>query len=445
MTGLILTAIITILILFNALYVGAEFATVSARRSRLAHLADEGNQFARLLVPIVEDPVRLDTYVAACQIGITLSSLVLGFYGQASLTPMIAPYLSALGPVAGATVHSIAATGALLFLTTLQVILGELVPKSIGVQYPERLAMVTVLPMRWSMTIFRPLIWLFNGSGRLLLQVMGLAPSTEKMHVHAPEEILMLVEESTTGGLLDEEEQRLLRNTLRLRELMVRQVMISRTQVLAAPVETPCDELLRTLADSHHSRLPLYEDTIDDIVGIVHLKDLLCLRREAGDHDVREAMRPLPYVPETLPVGEVFALLQREQYHVAVVLDEFGGTAGIVTLEDLIEEIFGELQDEFDVEPPQIQTLSADRVLVRGDTLLEELNTKLDLHVYSDAVDTIGGLMLSEAGHVPAVGEEITAGALTFRVEKMARNRVAAVSVTVPQRRLDEWKQEHAP
>lgn len=441
MTWLIIAAIITILILFNALYVGAEFATVSSRKSRLAKMADEGNRFALMLTPIVDDPVRLDTYVAACQIGITISSLVLGFYGQRALTPIIAPLLSGLGAYSQTAAQSISATVALLFLTTLQVILGELVPKSIGIQYPERLAVLTALPMRWSIAVFRPLIWLFNGSGRLILDALDFDPATET-HVHAPQEIIMLVEESRTGGLLDEQEQRLLNNTLRLRELVVRQVMIPRTQMLAAPADAGCEELLTMLADSRHSRLPLYEESVDDIVGIVHLKDLLCLHREPGTGEVRDAMRDIPFVPETLPVGETLALLQREHYHVAIVLDEFGGTAGMVTLEDLIEEIFGELQDEFDTEQPHVQALSSTRVLVRGDTLLADLNDRLDLSLYHEDVDTIGGLVLSETGHVPRVGDELDMDKLTVRVEKMARNRVAAVSFSLPAETVATWREQ---
>lgn len=442
MTLLVIAAIVTILIFFNALYVGAEFATVSARRSRLVQMAEDGNRLAQTLLPIVEDPVRLDTYVAACQIGITLSSLVLGFYGQAALTPLIGPLLADLGFYSEAAARSIAATSALLFLTTMQVILGELIPKSIGIQYPERLATVTALPMRWSMAVFRPLIWLFNGSGRLILKALNFEQKSE-VHLHAPQEIIMLVEESQSGGLLDQEEQRLLKNTLRLRELAVRQVMIPRTQILAASADASVEELLQTLADSRHSRLPLYEESIDNVVGIVHLKDLLCLHSVGTEELVRTAMREVPHIPETLSVGETFALLQREHYHVAIVLDEYGGTAGMITIEDLIEEIFGELQDEFDTEVPRIQPLGRSRVLVRGDTLLNDINDQLGLSLPEEDVDTIGGLVLSKTGHVPRVGEHIDVNGLQIRVDKMARNRVAAVSFAVPESVLDMFAEEN--
>ena len=443
MSWLIVLAIVTFLILVNALYVAAEFSTVSARRSRLAQLAEEGHAAARLLLPIVEDPIKLDTYVAACQIGITASSLTLGFYGQATLTPSVAQWLARIVEVPAAAVQSVVATGILLFLTFLQILLGELVPKNIGIQYPERLALLTAVPMRWSVVLFRPLIWLFNGSGRLVLRLLGLTPSAEHTHVHAPEEIQMLVEESTAGGVLDQEERRLLINTLRLRELTVRQVMVPRRHMLTAPVDRPCDELFTLLADSPYSRLPLYEGSIDNIVGVVHLKDLLCLH-QAEQQDVRQVMHQAPYVPETMPVEEVLLLLQREHYHVAIVLDEYGGTAGMVTLEDLIEEIFGEIQDEFDEEAPPIQVLFNKRVRVRGDTLIEDLNEWLGLELPNEGVETIGGLILSHLGRVPQEGEEVQIGNVTFRVVAMDGKGVAAVSLAVSPEQLRRLQEELA-
>lgn len=442
MTWLLALAIIAILIFFNALYVAAEFSTVSVRRSRLVKIAEEGNRIAQLLLPIVEDPRRLDTYVAACQIGITASSLTLGYYGQAALTPIIAPLVARLGDVSQTAIQSVVATGTLLFLTTLQVILGELVPKNIGVQYPERLALLTAVPMRWSMALFQPFIWLFNGSGQLILKILGLTPTTEHAHMHSPEEIKFLVEESTAGGLLDAEEERLLTNTLRLRKQIVRQVMIPRIQMLTAPADKPCDELLALLADSPFSRLPLYDESIDDIVGVVHLKDLLCLNRQTGQQDARLVMHTVPFVPATVSVDEVFTLLQRERHHVAIVLDEFGGTAGLVTIEDLVEEIFGELQDEFDVETPPIEVQSGHRVKVRGDMLISTLNEQLNLDLPTEGVDTIGGLVLSELGHVPTQGDEIEAGGITFRVEKMDGRGVTAVSLTVSPEQFQQLEEE---
>ncbi|MCS6845161.1 MAG: hemolysin family protein [Caldilineales bacterium] len=432
---LVVLIVVAALLLVNALYVGAEFATLSARRARLAQMADDGHPLARMILPIVQDPAKLDAYIAACQIGITVSSLILGFYAQATLSPVVAPWLSRLGGLAPAAAASFSATVVLLVLTGFQVILGELVPKNIGVQYPERLALLTAPAMRWSMALFRPLIWLFNGSGQLVLRLMGIQPVREHVHTHSPEEIALLVEESGAGGLLADQERRLIENTLWLGETTVRQLMVPRIRVLAAPVDMPCHELFVLLANSPFSRLPLYQGSLDNVVGVVHLKDLLCLQRCAGPDsgtasapDVRQVMAAPLFVPETMRADEALALLQRRRLHVAVVLDEFGGTAGIVTLEDLIEEIFGEVQDEFDQELPKVRPLPGNRVMVRWDWLVEDLNDVLDLHLPGDEADTVGGLVLSRLGRAPQVGDTVQIGDLTLRVERVEGKAVSAVS-----------------
>jgi putative hemolysin len=253
-------------------------------------------------------------------------------------------------------------------------------------------------------------------------------------HVHEPEEIRMLVEESRAGGLLQREERRLLENTLRLRELTVGEVMLPRVRMVAASVDEPCHILLASLANSTYSRMPLYAGSIDNIVGIVHLRDLLCLSTCAEPQPVRNVMRQVPFVVESASVETVFLQLQEEQDHVAIVVDEFGGTAGMVTLEDLIEEIFGDLQDEFDQEPPAVQVWPDNRVVLRGDTTVEDANYWLDLDLPSGEADTIGGLVLSVLGAVPVVGQAIEVNGLSFRVESMEGHAVGALSVVVEPR-----------
>jgi putative hemolysin len=443
MTWLVVLTTVIILIGFNALYVAAEFATISARRSRVVFLAEEEeNRAAQLLLPFIEDVQQLDTYVAACQIGITVSSLVLGFYGQATISYALAPYLMQLGGVSDIAAASIAATLVLAFLTTLQVVMGELVPKNIGIRYPEQLAMLTVRPLRWSLFLFRPLIWFFNGSGQLILRLFGITSSTAHVHIHAPEEILMLVEESGAGGLLDREQRRLLENTLRLRGLVARQVMIPRTRMFTASVNESVNDLLVILAESPYSRLPLYEDSIDNIVGLIHLKDLFCLQQQTSAQSVRSVMRKIRFVFENTPADEVFVTLQNQRYNMAIVLDEYGGTAGMVTLEDLVEEIFGELQDEFDVELPVIQVRSDNRIVVRGDTLISDLNDWLDLYLDNAEVDTIGGLFLNEIGRVPEARDEIVIGDLTLRVDEMDGNAIRTISLLVSPEQARQIREE---
>ena len=422
---LIVVAVVTLLTLGTGLYVAAEFSTVSASRARLAQLANGGNRLAARILGIVESPHKLDTYIAACQIGITVTSLTVGYYGRSRLLALLEPQLQHLDPSAQLLASSVSAAVILLFLTVVQVILGELVPKNIGVQYPERLSVLTAPPMRWSVIAFGPLIWLFNGSGRLILRLIGSSVIAEHAHVHSPEEIVMIVEESTAGGVFDAEERRLLVNTLQLRNLTARKVMIPRNYMLAASVDESCEELFQLLANSPYSRLPLYEQTIDSIVGVLHLKDLLqayyhgVLSTEASMKTCRprEMMHPMIHVPETAEVAEIMDQMQREHHNLAIVVDEYGGTAGMITFEDLVEEIIGEFQDEFDTENPPLELRPNQRVRVRGDVLLDDLNEFLDLTLSAEDVDTIGGLVLQRLGRIPDAGETVEFEDITIRVD----------------------------
>lgn len=435
MAWFLILSIVATLIFLTALYVAAEFSTVSARRSRLGQFTAEGHPLAAGLIRVVEDPAKLDAYIATCQIGITISSVVLGYYGQSQIATGLAPWLANLGAMSEIAALSISVTGVLLLLSLLHILFGELVPKNIGLQYPEQLALATYVPVRWSSTLFKPLIWLFNGSGQGLMRLFGKKVISNEgfvhTHLHAPEEILLLVEESSAGGLIQREERRLLKNILQMREVPVRQVMIPRTRMLAAPANLALQEMFTILADSTFSRLPLYNKSVDNIIGVVHLKDLLFLDEQSSSPpDILSAIRPTPFIPESMTVKQAFALLQRNRYHLAIVLDEFGGTAGMVSLEDLIEEIFGELQDEFDTYTPRFR-VAGNRIWIRGDTLVEDLEEYLAIDISDADADTIGGLVLSETGHIPKVGEEIDIRGTSFRVEKMTGRGVASVSTHI--------------
>jgi putative hemolysin len=441
---IIMIVIITLMVLATGFYVAAEFATVSARRTRVSQMAGSGHSLARQLLPIMEDSKALDNYVAACQVGITISSLVLGAYGQNNVAIAITPLLVSLTPLGEATAHTISVTGVLLVLTTLSVILGELFPKSIAIQYPEQVALATVIPMKWSLLIFRPLIWLFNGSSNLILKFFGVHRAQEHSQVYSPAEIELLVTESTEGGLLDADEQQLLRNAFRLRELTARQVMVPRTRLVAAPVESSVSDLLEIISREGYTRIPLYQVTIDDTVGFVHLKDLF-RRHVQGEQSTEGIVREVTYVPESLPAAQVWNILNKNHQYIAIVFDEYGGTAGLITFEDLIEEVFGELQDEFDQdELPLLTSDTAGRLRLRADLLITDVNEYLGLNLPHEDVDTLGGLVFSELGHLPVVGDEITAGTppVAIRVEAMEALGVSEVSLQLPADtpHVEEWR-----
>jgi len=439
MTLIVILIVVALLILANALYVAGEFSSVSARRSRIVQLADGGNRLAKALLPIVQKPDRLDHYIAASQVGITLSSIVLGIYGERQIAPLVEPWIARLplgldastgGQLAAA---GIASTLVLMILTTLQVVLGELVPKSLAVQYPERVAMATVLPVRWSADfLLRPLIAILNGSGILILRLLGIDGAREHTHVHSPEEILILLRESHRGGLIDADDRQLLQRVFRASETRVGEVAVPRPRVVAAQAAQPVVEVLKLTAESAFTRIPIYEQDIDDIIGFVHLRDLFTLYRQDPEASVTSVLREAPFVPESLTVGEVWQRLDDRGSYLAIVFDEYGGTSGLVTREDLLEEIFGEIQDEFDIERALITPGGEGRFVVRGDILITNLNDALEIELPYEQASTVGGLIMEELGRMPVLGDRIEVNGISLRVEAVAHNSVTAVRVTLP-------------
>ena len=431
---IVIIAAVALMIFVNGVYVAAEFSTVAARKTRISHLAGQGNRMAQAMMPIIHDSHMLDKYVAACQLGITISSLVLGAYGQNVIAIRLVGPLATLferlnmeTAVAETAAHSIAVTGVLLFLTFLQVIMGELFPKSVAVQHPEAVAMGVVVPMKVSLSIFRPLIWLFNGSGMLLLRLLG-RPTESNPQAHSPEEIELLVTESHEVGLLDDRERQMLRNAFRLRDLTARHVMLHRTKLVAASVDSNVYDIICQAMESGLSRIPLYRESIDDIVGFVHVKDLFRLYVHE-EENIQKIIRQIIYVPESLPAAEVWEKLAKGNHYLAIVFDEYGGTSGLVTFEDLIEEIFGELQDEFDDEMALVSRDKEGRIHLRGDLLVSDVNEYLELNLPQETADTLSGLIFSETGGSPIIGDEVIIGETVLRVESMEDLGVQEISI----------------
>lgn len=460
MTFLITTlGVVAILIFFNALYVAGEFATVSSRKTRVGQMAAQGNSLARHLLPMMESTRALDRYVAACQLGITISSLTLGAFGERFVAEQLAGPVEtmivaaqqlfngigfAVEGAADVAAHTIAITLVLFLFTSLQVIVGELLPKSVAIQYPERTALSVVLPVRWSIFLFWPLIWFFNGSGRLILRLLNVDRVEGHSRAHSPAEIEILVTESHEGGLLDAEERQMLRNAFRLRELTARQVMVHRTRIVAAPADSTVRELLSMAVESGHTRIPLYQGDIDNVMGFVHIKDLFRLYVE-DNNNIVQILREVVHVPETMHALTVWETLQNKRQYMAVVFDEYGGTAGLISLEDLIEEVFGEVQDEFDDESA-IMTIDqvGQRIHLRGDLLISDVNEYLNLTLPEEEVTTLSGLVFHALGRPPDEGEVVKFGDTAIRVERMEDLGVSEISLQIdakePVPHVEEWE-----
>lgn len=429
MSTVITLLALAVLVAFNALYVAAEFATVGSRRSRIQEDAESGSSSAGALLRILEDPKRLDNYVAACQIGITLSSLVAGSYGQAQLTPLLEPLFGAAG-------RAVAVIVVLVFITALQVVLGELLPKTAALRYPERLALATLAPMRVSQWLFRPLVAVFNGSAFAVMRMLGLHADHSHAHVHSPEELAGLYRASAEGGLIDAAERDMLAGVLNVADRVVREIMTPRRRlVTVAAGETVADALAQVVT-TPYTRFPVAGDgdQVDDIVGIVHLRDLHLLAADRPDATAAEVMRPVPDVAEVLPVPALWSRLRADGEHCAIVVNEFGSVVGLVTMEDAIEEIFGEVLDEFDREEEPV-IVDGGRVSVRGDVLVDTLVDRFALRPPEADVDTVGGLVWHELGRQPEVGDEVAvSGAdIVLRVDAVDETSVTRASFVLPE------------
>lgn len=431
-TILIMILMIVIMIGFNALYVAGEFAAVSARKSRITSLANDGNRLAKMLLPVMEDHHKLDSYIAASQIGITISSIVLGIYGQQQIAPRIDPFLSNFPFISDIAATSISATLVLIFLTTLQVVLGELVPKSLALQYPERIALLTAIPMKWSADFFlKPFIILLNGSGVLIMRLLGIHHSEGHKHVHSPEEIQFLISQSHEGGLFDEQEHMLLDSAFRFGKLRAGEIIIPRTKMVAADISSSVDEVLRLAAESDYTRIPLYEGDIDHIVGFVHLKELFQLSYKGNSPNLSRILRKVTFVYHTTTLDDVWNALNEEQSYIAIVSDEYGGTVGLITREDLIEELFGEVQDEFDgTEPILIEKIDDTSYRVRGDASLSHVNDILKLSLETEDAYTLGGYFLNKLGHMAEVGDEIQVNNVHLKAAVIQERAVEEIILT---------------
>lgn len=413
----------------NAFFVAAEFSLVSVRRTRIAELAEKGSASAEAVQKAISNPDRV---IAATQLGITLASLGLGWIGEPALSHWIYPIVVLFpADIQPEVSHSIAAGISFAIITFLHVVVGELAPKSIALQDPEKTSLVVARPTLWTEWLFKPVIWLLNGTGNALLRLVGVKPATGHELVHSVAELKMLVTASAESGVVEADESEMLHAIFDLGELLVRQVMVPRTEIQAVEADTPLAELIQLVTRTAYTKLPVYEDDLDQVIGILHVKDILRILNapDSAQYTARMMVREALFVPETIPVNELLHQFRLNRQHIAIILDEYGGTAGLVTLEDLLEEIVGEVSDPFDKITPEIQPQPDGSVIIDGMTLIEEVNEQLGLNLQDENYDTIAGFVLGGLGHIPKVGDLIERDGVRLRVEAMDGLRIASVSL----------------
>ena len=419
-------ALVLVLVLANGFFVAAEFGLVAVRRSRIDQLAAEGDRSAQTVQHALK---HLDRYISGTQLGITLSSLALGWIGEPALAALIDRGLVGLGMQApSAAVHSAAAiTMAFLVITFLHIVLGELAPKSVALTKPEAVSKLVARPLALFSTIAYPGIWFLNGAANMLLRMFRIEPVSELEHAHSPEELRLLVTQSAQHGRLNATDTAMLAGVFDFHEKKARDVMRPRTDIVALPIDATDTEVWDVLRRERYSRYPVYKETLDDVVGVFLAKDLW-LHDPATPFLLAEHVRPTMYVPDNRPAERVLDDLRRTRAHMAVVLDEYGGTAGMLTLEDLIEEVIGDINDEYDFATRQ--AVEANGVLeLAGSMSLVDVRSDYQLRIPDGDWNTLGGYVFGELGRLARIGDRVLFPGGELEVVAMDGRRVAAVRV----------------
>jgi CBS domain containing-hemolysin-like protein len=422
----LLIAVAVGLVVLNGFFTAAELSMARVRNTRIEELVQAGDWRARAVKAHQE---RLQYFLSATQLGITLASLGLGWVGEPAFAQLLMPLFSALGIASERIIHNVSAAVAFLFITFLHIIVGELVPKAYSIRATETVALWTALPMRAFQVAAKPVLWLLDRSAELVLRWLRVDPR-HTAEAHSEEEIRMLLAESHRVGTLSGDKRELLENIIDYTERTARHAMIPRGDVVYLSLARSLEENYAVISQTTHTRFPLATIDIDHVAGMVHVKDLF-LRRDQlkTSEDLVEIKREILFVPESRPLDALLREFQHSRTHMAIVVDEYGGTAGMITLEDVIEEIVGEIQDEFDREPPKIQETS-EGLVIDGLSLLEDVWEKLGIDVQgSTEVSTIGGFVTERLGRIPRVGDRATLDGYELRVLEMKGRRVSKVLV----------------
>jgi putative hemolysin len=415
--GLELVAV-ALLILLNAFFVAGEYSLVTVRRTRMRELADEGSRTARSVLRITSDPPH---FIAAMQLGVTLTSLGIGALGEAVLTNIFDAWLATI----------LAVLLAFLVITFLHVVVGELVPKGVALSYTERVALGVSAPVRLFFFVFKPLIWVLQRSSDLAQRAIGIDPRVMEGVAHSEAELKMLLEVSTEHGEIELDEREMLYKVFDFAEKEVADVMVPRPDVTALSIDLGLEEAMAAMLESPYTRYPVYRESLDEIVGIVHVRDLVASLHNgpAAAGSLAELVRPAYVVPETKDLGALLAEFRKANQHMAIVVDEYGATAGIVTLEDLLEEIVGEIEDEFDLPDESVERLDDRRVRISGSYTIDDFNEEFGTEINDEDFHTVAGYVFGHLGRAAEEGDEVRDNGLHFTVLETSGSRIVRLEV----------------
>ena len=437
--------IIVFLLFSNGFFVASEFAMVKVRKTRIEQLVNEGNFNAKIALEAIKD---LDKFIAAVQLGVTISSIGLGWVGEGTLARIIEPIFAFLPGISqNVATHTVSVSLSFALITFLHVVIGELIPKSIALEYPEQTSLVIARPMQAISFVFTPFIWLLNGFGNSLLNLFHVPHKHKASLVHSTEELDMLVNASYNGGVLNETEKDILHNVFKFSDLTAKQVMVPRTDMVCISDDITLDELNKIAAETQYTRYPVYDSDIDHITGLIHVKDLFALSVKDEVCPIKKLQREVMLVPETITMDNLVLEFKKRKGQMAIVIDEFGGTSGLITLEDVLEEIFGEVQDEFDEEEEICDIVEVEpnhyiaNAMVRLDEMAEffKINeNKID----DEDIDTIGGLVVKLLGRIAEVNDTVTFENLTFIVKEIDGARITKLDIIQTPEDTEEDKKE---
>jgi CBS domain containing-hemolysin-like protein len=419
--SLIYLVLAMFLVLLNGFFVAAEFAIVKVRSTRIAQIQNRRGRVAQKVL------ANLDAYLSATQLGITLASLGLGWVGEPAIAQLLQPVFRHLG-FPGWLEQTVSFALAFSIITFMHIVLGEMAPKSLAIRKSEETTLWTATPLNWFYTVFKPFIFVLNGAANLVLKWMGIELS-ETQQAHTEEEIRMLIAQSHKSGVIDQTELTLFDNVFDFTERVAREVMVPRVNMICLYQDRPLEENLAVIRETRHTRFPLCGRDKDEIKGIIHVRDVYEILSEGKTPDLKQLARPVTFVPETMELKDILRNLQRNKAGMAIVVDEYGGTAGLVTTEDIIEEIFGEIQDEFDEEKPLFMP-DKEGISIDSRLLIEDVNKYFNIHIDDPDNDTIGGWLFSQLGKAPKAGDQVSFENHSFTVQEVDQLRIIRILVT---------------
>jgi putative hemolysin len=409
---------VAVLILLNAFFVAAEYGLVTARRTRIRELEQEGNRRARSVLQIVSNPPR---FIAAMQLGVTATSLAIGAVGEQALAKVFDPILASV----------VAIALAFLIITFLHVVIGELVPKGVALRHSETTALAVSAPVRGFFVAMKPLIWVLQHSSEIVLRVLGIEPPGAEDDVLSEAELKMVLDRSTKHGEIEQQEQEMLYKVFDFADKEVSAVMVPRPEVVALSVELPPEEALAAMIESPYTRYPVYRESLDQVVGILHVRDLISALTDRGiaGVQVEELVRPAHIVPETKDLAALLAEFRRTNQHMAIVVDEYGDLEGIVTLEDLLEEIVGEIEDEFDLPDESVERLPNGKMRIDGTFPIDDFNEQFERQIPIEDFHTVGGFVFGLIGRAPEPGDEVGWDGTRFTVLEVEGSRIERLEI----------------